>query len=502
MRLCGPYHVPGTDEAANCTIGGTFRSPGAARSFSRAPARTGRGAPLDLRSGRCEVWGVSPPSAYVVIDGPGLEGRVIPLKEGITTVGRLPANDVVLAEGGISRQHARISFFEDRATFQDLGSHNGSQVNGQPVTTHLLQNGDRIAIGAFQLSFRRGPAPDAPEAPAVPEPVTAPRSGLPWEELVRLTHAEPPRAGSLDQALDLLEAHLDADRLAVVRRRWNGRLTVVRNRSKTSGNLVRPVVEWTVRHQLPLASPSPRRDDRFAGTERDGPVACLPLTTDGHLIGALYVERNGSDLEAELQALEPAACLIAQLLRRWERDRPPWRWDGSVRGLVLAVEAQLPGTDGAQTMAGEHHEETAGAWQGFLDPWVDTVARFDGTVVGLEAGRVVSAFPFGPRSLADDLLERLVGRFDPRRLRAGMALGDLEGQSWVHEATQWWFVHGNALDGATALLRRARWGRLLAYRSADSSKWPWRPMRDEPGVLQLELRALRAGDLTQDVVGS
>jgi hypothetical protein len=72
----------------------------------------------------------------------------------------------------------------------------------------------------------------------------------------------------------------------------------------------------------------------------------------------------------------------------------------------------------------------------------------------------------------------------------------------VHEATQWWFVHGNALDGATALLRRANWGRLLAYRGADSSKWPWRPMRDEPGVLQLELRALRAGDLTQDVVGS
>ncbi len=103
-------------------------------------------------------------AAHIVLDGPGHEGTRLQLREGITSFGRLPANDVILLGDLVSRQHARITYFEGRATLQDLGSHNGSWVNGERVTTRVLRNGDLARIGNFRLTFHRGPIGVAPES--------------------------------------------------------------------------------------------------------------------------------------------------------------------------------------------------------------------------------------------------------------------------------------------------------------------------------------------------
>jgi class 3 adenylate cyclase/pSer/pThr/pTyr-binding forkhead associated (FHA) protein len=98
-------------------------------------------------------------AAYVVITGPGHQGTRLPLREGITSFGRLPSNDVLLLGDLVSRHHARIIFFDGRASLQDLGSHNGSFVNEEQVTTRALNDGDALRIGNFRLDFCVGEIP-------------------------------------------------------------------------------------------------------------------------------------------------------------------------------------------------------------------------------------------------------------------------------------------------------------------------------------------------------
>jgi pSer/pThr/pTyr-binding forkhead associated (FHA) protein len=55
---------------------------------------------------------------------------------------------------GASRQHARVEYDGSRAVLTDLGSANGSMVNGRRVDTATLNPGDEIVIGSTRLSFR------------------------------------------------------------------------------------------------------------------------------------------------------------------------------------------------------------------------------------------------------------------------------------------------------------------------------------------------------------
>lgn len=73
-----------------------------------------------------------------------------------TTIGRLPACEIVVSDPGASRQHARIERRDADYVLSDLGSTNGTLVNGEPATLHVLTDGDRITIGSTVLEFRRG----------------------------------------------------------------------------------------------------------------------------------------------------------------------------------------------------------------------------------------------------------------------------------------------------------------------------------------------------------
>jgi pSer/pThr/pTyr-binding forkhead associated (FHA) protein len=63
---------------------------------------------------------------------------------------------VVIADKGASRRHAQIRTKDAEATLTDLGSTNGTKLNGQQVQTRALRDGDRITIGTTLIEFRRG----------------------------------------------------------------------------------------------------------------------------------------------------------------------------------------------------------------------------------------------------------------------------------------------------------------------------------------------------------
>lgn len=85
-----------------------------------------------------------------------LQGEVIPLLTA-NTLGRAPDNTIVLPDPSVSGYHARIDFDQDRFILADLGSTNGTLLNGSPVTKPtVLCAGDRIGVGSVVLEFRGG----------------------------------------------------------------------------------------------------------------------------------------------------------------------------------------------------------------------------------------------------------------------------------------------------------------------------------------------------------
>lgn len=78
------------------------------------------------------------------------------------TIGSLPDSDLCLTIDGVSRAHARITSIGNDDILEDLGSTNGTVVNGQPVTRHILQNDDVIEIAGVQIRYRNQKAIDGP----------------------------------------------------------------------------------------------------------------------------------------------------------------------------------------------------------------------------------------------------------------------------------------------------------------------------------------------------
>jgi pSer/pThr/pTyr-binding forkhead associated (FHA) protein len=70
-----------------------------------------------------------------------------------TTIGRKAHNDVQIDNLAVSGEHAAIVTILNDSFLEDLGSTNGTLVNGQPIKKHFLQNGDLVEIGKYKVKY-------------------------------------------------------------------------------------------------------------------------------------------------------------------------------------------------------------------------------------------------------------------------------------------------------------------------------------------------------------
>ena len=91
------------------------------------------------------------PRAALMVQGGPAEGRMVPLSDGTTTIGRTSLTDIVVDEAGVSRQHAVIRGDSEGFWISDLGSRNGTFVNEARVgqEPQRLRNWDRIELGGM-----------------------------------------------------------------------------------------------------------------------------------------------------------------------------------------------------------------------------------------------------------------------------------------------------------------------------------------------------------------
>src|SRR6187401_3422693 len=70
-----------------------------------------------------------------------------------TLIGRKPHNDIQIDNLAVSGEHAAIITILNDSFIEDLGSTNGTMVNGKPIKKHFLQNNDVVEIGKHKLKY-------------------------------------------------------------------------------------------------------------------------------------------------------------------------------------------------------------------------------------------------------------------------------------------------------------------------------------------------------------
>ena len=99
--------------------------------------------------------------AKLILSMDGLVLKEIPLAKERTTIGRKPHNDIQIDNLAVSGEHAVIVTILNDSFLEDLGSTNGTVVNGNAIKKHFLQNNDVIELGKYKLKFVGEAAPAA-----------------------------------------------------------------------------------------------------------------------------------------------------------------------------------------------------------------------------------------------------------------------------------------------------------------------------------------------------
>ncbi len=278
-----------------------------------------------------------------------------PLARERTTIGRSRTSDIVLPDQWLSRRHAEIVRRDDQFFVADLGSRNGTLLNGARITGERpLQPGDRITLGAYDLTFSGDEPADSREESADFEVVAAPAARQiadldthPGIDAARVARRQRLLAiltrtagalvghGSPDEQLGALLAAtfevIPAERGAVLLREGSPPSLVARaglTRGGTPGPIVvsRSITTRVLERRESLLVPRVRDDPSLSSSdsaERLGirSALCAPLWFDdggaggGQVLGVLYLDTRAQApafTEEDLTVLTALANLAAQ----------------------------------------------------------------------------------------------------------------------------------------------------------------------------------------------
>ena len=122
--------------------------------------------------------------AKLILSMDGLVLKEIALTKERTTIGRKPHNDIQIDNLAVSGEHAVIVTILNDSFLEDLGSTNGTLVNGQPIKKHFLQTNDVVELGKYKLKYindqsQKSVAPQDFERTMVLRPGAVPKADAP-----------------------------------------------------------------------------------------------------------------------------------------------------------------------------------------------------------------------------------------------------------------------------------------------------------------------------------
>ena len=288
--------------------------------------------------------------AKLTLHPPERASRFLILRDGETlTVGREPESGLVLEDPRVSKRHARVRWNGTGWSLDDLGSKNGTSVNGVEATGAPLSDGDWISFGGILGRFDTI--------------VEASISVLEADRLARLnTSIEMRRRLSADlEPFDFLLRFLESaievtgtERGFVLLRAPDGTLRVevasgfsaadvVGERFAGSAGAIQRVLQTGTSVVVSNAQTDALLGKRPSVVEMAlGTLACVPLRQDGEIVGMIYVDgrkRAAGFAQLDLEILESLAEHVAIVVASLRLDR---KMQTLLRSSAMAHAAHSP----------------------------------------------------------------------------------------------------------------------------------------------------------------
>ena len=187
-----------------------------------------------------------------------LKGRVFPLDEMESTIGRDPENEISVLDSAVSRRHCTISLAPSgEFRIRDLESRNSTFVNDRPIKDHALQPLDRIRVGASLFLFQ----PNSHDGPSTEENPDDNHTLVlrPGEALTRLQN-NPEAARDLKTLLEFGQA-----------------VNTLRTLQELCGQAMRSLLDVIPADRAAIQLEDPGGDPFLAGLERNGPPTDTPV---------------------------------------------------------------------------------------------------------------------------------------------------------------------------------------------------------------------------------
>jgi adenylate cyclase len=263
-------------------------------------------------------------------------------------LGRGVASDIAIYDPTISRRHAELTVAAEGVHVKDLGSSNGTAINGRRVAAGRLGPNDSVTFGklVYQLQAVRGPGDAAP----LPPPTGAPAGGTIVRQL-RVRSADAPASDGAARKLSLLldvaqklSGELDIDRLLdtiisvtfevmhvdrvsiLLRNESTGELVPRVSRTRVGDaefqHVPRSIVQKVMDERLAVLTQNAATDTRFKGKsilqQSVRSAMCSPLMAQGdEVLGVLYVDNlaiANSFQDEDLQFLVAFSGLAAMAI--------------------------------------------------------------------------------------------------------------------------------------------------------------------------------------------
>jgi GAF domain-containing protein len=287
-----------------------------------------------------------------ILSGPSA-GDTYEVKDGTTLVGRGPDSDLQIIEPSISRKHARLILSGERLLIEDLGSQNGTQLNGHPVGSYYqieVKEGDFISLGSVLMSLGKPYAEDGMVTQysiSLKERPEEPAKHLLHKDR-RITDRE--KLETIYEVSTLLMQSLDIDEIGekildsvfsciksidsaalLLADQDTGDLRQVTARSRESGKEFDMPYSRTISNRVVLEGKAIMMSDTSLAEETDlsesmilmriKSVMCVPLISKTDVHGVIYVHSTSvphgfskSDLQLLSALSSPAALAIENAL--------------------------------------------------------------------------------------------------------------------------------------------------------------------------------------------